>query len=681
MSDSVSEPNWQRRPSWQRLPQALRSWALLFFVLGWLPGVVLASWLMHAGKTFKLGKELSVTLTQSERYVSLLAGLASLTALAVGYAAVLRMRRRSNPGLDAQSCFRSLNRQLLWIVALPFIGILYTTRFESSHPELNLSLIAITVAIVCTWFYGISSPSPELAAFPASPPWDGATASRWDKLGPWLLVVAMGCVYGLRLSHLSVLDHRTFQTDNFDLGIYHNIFWNSTHGDFLGCSFCRGGKHYSAHFDPILWILSPIYRLSPRAETLLQLQSWWLALGGVPLFLYARRCLGHAWWACAVVAAYYLTPALQGANMYDFHSLTLLVPTAIWMVYCLDADKPWGYAAGFALLLLTREDMALLACFIGLYAILTGHKKLGAVTIAVSLVYFAVVKGIVMSPGRNLPSDTKAHSYTWYYGEMIPHRQEGAAGLIVTALSDPMATLLVLLSKQKLLYAIKLLLPLLFLPLFGGKKRVLMLYGLAFIGLASRDAVYSTHFQYSCLLIPFLLLSVPDAVVGLGKSRWPDLWGLDRGRLQKAALAAVVVSSALMSAEYGVAAQNSSIRAGYNNVTWSASEQQRARLESFRIFERQIPRDAVVSSTRHLGPHLADRAKIHQWPTVGNAEYILLDGSAKRHAKYGKILKMKMFEVIAESPDFVLLRRVEQGSDAGRRPSPESERRRPNTAP
>ncbi len=680
MRNPVSEPNRHRGPSWQRLPEALRSWAVLFVVLGWLPGVVSASWLMHAGKTFTLGKELSVTLTQSERYVSLLAGLASLTTLAIVYATTLRIRRRRNPALAANSCFRSLNRQLLWIAALPFLGLLYTTPFESSHPELNLSLIAITVAILCTWFYGISGPSPGFAAFPVSPSSDAAAASWRDKAGPWLLVGAMGCVYGLWLSHLSVLDHRTFQTDNFDLGIYHNIFWNSTHGDFLGCSFCRGGKHYSAHFDPILWILSPLYRLSPQAETLLRLQSWWLALGGIPLFLYARRCLGHVWWACAVVAAYYLTPALQGANMYDFHSMTLLVPTAIWMVYCLDADKPWGYAAAFVLLLLTREDMALLACFIGLYAILTGHRKLGAITIAVSLLYFAVVKGIVMSPGRNLPSDTKAHSYTWYYGEMIPHRTEGAAGLIVTALSDPMATLLVILSKPKLLYALKLLLPLLFLPLFGGKKRVLMLYGLAFIALASRNAVYSTHFQYSCLLIPFLLLSVPDAVVALKDARWPELWRLDRGRLQKALLAGVVASSALMAAEYGVAAQNSSIRAGYNKVQWSASDEQQARFESFRVFSQNIPRDAVVSSTRHLGPHLANRAQIHEWPKVGNAEYILLDRGGKRHAKYRKILKMKMFEVITESPDFVLLRRIEPSSDAARR-APKDTQRLPKTHP
>jgi uncharacterized membrane protein len=306
-------------------------------------------------------------------------------------------------------------------------------------------------------------------------------------------------------------------------------------------------------------MLTPIYRMSPRAETLLILQSFWLAFGAVPLFLYARRVLGSAWWACTIVAAYCFMPALHGANLYDFHSLALLVPTAIFAVYFLDSKRYVGYWLSIALLLLTREDMSLLCCFIGLYAWFTGQRKTAVSTVVIALTYLGAVKMFIMAPGLIMDDAADARSYASYYKEAIPYPEQGAKGLITTLLTDPVGSLAIVLSEKKVLYFAKLLWPLLLLPLISGKKRILMLYGFIFIGLASRKYIYSTHFQYSLLLVPFLALSVADAVARMKDASWVRGFGLDSGRLQKALLTTLLVSSALMGAEYGALAPNASI--------------------------------------------------------------------------------------------------------------------------
>jgi len=643
---------------------SLPSWGVLFFALGWVPGVAIWQVARHDGETFSLtSKGVKVLLEKGERIQALNYGWATLTALALIYIVLFLLRRRRAPETRYDDYFRLLNRSFLILLALPFLATLFTTELEGKNDVLNLTFIAAAVVVFASWMYCLLGTRRPTETLPTpEPPWGTPTT-----IAPWMIVGAFVVGYTYVLSRLSIVDHWNLNTANWDLGIYHNIVWNSANGDFLGCSFCKGSKHYSAHFDPILWMFTPIYRIAPRAETLLIIQSFWLALGAIPLFLYSRRVLGSAWWACTIVAAYCFMPALHGANLYDFHSLALLVPTAIFAVYFLDSKRLVGYWLSIALLLLTREDMSLVCCFIGLYAWFTGKRKTAVATVVIALSYLGAVKMFVMAPGLIMDDAADARSYASYYKEAIPYPEQGAMGLITTLLSDPVGSVAIFFNERKVLYFAKLLWPLLLLPLISGKKRILMIYGLVFIGLASRKYIYSTHFQYSCLLLPFLALSVADAVARLKDASWVRGFGLDSGRLQKALLATLVLSSALMGAEYGALAPNASMRAGWSKVAWAQSDKQRQQYEELLEMVANIPRDAIVSADTRTGPHVTDRAVVNQWPFVGGADYIfILRSSArgKRSRKYKAIIRDRKYEVSHESTKFVLLRRLEPTPDA-----------------
>ena len=127
-----------------------------------------------------------------------------------------------------------------------------------------------------------------------------ATALRLDRVralfGERTPIVVVGVAAGtvaMVLGKLAVMRHVALQTRAFDLGIYDNIMWNTSHGRFLACSLVKSGVHTAAHFDPILVLLVPAYALVPRAETLLVVQTLWLVSGVVPLWFLVFDRLGR----------------------------------------------------------------------------------------------------------------------------------------------------------------------------------------------------------------------------------------------------------------------------------------------------------------------------------------------------------------------------------------------------
>jgi len=465
----------------------------------------------------------------------------------------------------------------------------------------------------------------------------------------WVVLGLAMTAYAAGFSWLALIQHWGISTDVYDLGIYDNLFWHSIHGTPLGSSFVKSGSHVSAHVDPLLVLLSPLYLLFPRAEFLLVFQSIWLALGAIPLFWLARRSLGSPWLALALACVYLLYPALHGANLYDFHSLTLAAPLLVLAIATIEAGRPKAYAVALALLLLTREDMALLACFVGLYAIGTKRGRLGAITIAVSLAYFAALKLFVMPDAGLLMEDSKeAYGYAYYYKDLIPDRSEGALGLVISLLVNPIFTLVHVFTQEKILLALRLFLPLLFLPFFARGK-VVLAYGLAFIFLSSRGPVHSLHFQYSVVLFPLAMAIAPRALAALPERRWFASIGLEPHRTIRALTLGCLAATAVITAKYGAILPNESFRGGFHKLVRSLTPGQMATYEWVRETVALIPKGASVAATGKLGPHVSNRRAAFVFPA--DADYAFVDRSkldARGRKKLEELKNERGYRKLAE---------------------------------
>ena len=560
-------------------------------------------------------------LSEQQRLVGL--GYFGVALLLVGafYAAVLGYRYRALGPFGFEQA-RRLHPYLSFLLSGPFIVALTEPKLETLHGIRTFLYIALAVL---AWWPTLHAIGDRDRSQPRRRP---ILSSRQLDLLSAGLVFALWLAYAYFFTKLAITNHHALNTRIIDLGIYDNIFFQSSHGRPLGCSLIKGGSHASAHFDPILVILSPLYRLWPRAEFLLTLQAVWCGAGVIPAYLLGRSQLGSRAWGLVWALVYALHPALHGANLYEFHSLTLLFAPLLLGLYFLLAGKLRLYFATLVLLLLIREDVSLLMCFVGLYAIISGEpgqKRAGWITIIVSLLYFVIVKRTVMASPELFNQGDGAYGFAYYYKEMIPHK-EGGFDLVTTLLTNPGFVVALVAKEAKILYLLVIFTPLLFLPAWAGRARLMLVYGLVFTLLASKRAVFSSHFQYSAVLLPFAIALAP-----LGLRRLREAQSRDRG-LTFAVMGCVLMASLLVSWKHGAILPNSSFRGGFGSVTRTLTPEAQERYESLVDFISQIEPDASVSVSNSLGAHVSNRLEVRRIRQRIDTDYILVDSRDLRGA-------------------------------------------------
>ena len=246
-------------------------------------------------KTNRLDEGVADAIIQAA-IVSLVVALVAVAIVhlsGIGSAPAPRSEPKTDAGGDAEPprAKRSLGASIdlclehgVLLLCLPMIAALEAPKLETESPWFTLALAAACAGIVGVWAYR-RTPRPR-------PTEDAAIWNLVHTRLPALLTLAAAAWYAQTFSQLSLVHHYNLTTSTHDLGIYDNLFWHASHGNGLRSTLVKGDTHLAAHFDPILILLSPIYMLAPRAQTLIVLQSVWIAAGVVPLYLLAQRKLG-----------------------------------------------------------------------------------------------------------------------------------------------------------------------------------------------------------------------------------------------------------------------------------------------------------------------------------------------------------------------------------------------------
>lgn len=512
-------------------------------------------------------------------------------------------------------------------VAAPFLLALSKKGIEKSTPKMTLVLCGLA-GIGAGWAAyratrpGRLLPSAHEAELDGRPSRAGIAAD----LATWIAVFGLWAAYAWFFTNLSITNHHALVTRTTDLGYYDNIFWQSIHGRPLGCSFIKAGYHGSAHFDPILVLLSPLYLLYPRAEFLLGLQSVWVGFGVVPVFLIGRRQLGSRWAGLALALCYAVHPAVHGANMYEFHSLTLATVPLLWALHFFQCKAWKSYVAAVVVALLVREDVALMMMGVGLWGVLhptRAERRAGILTIVGSAAWFGIVKAFFMTSAGLLMSGKEAYSFAYYYEDLIPNKK-GTGGLVLSLVTNPVFVLNHVLTEEKLLFFFTMFLPLGLLPFFARRDRILMLYGMLFIFLASRTAVYSTHFQYTASLLPFAFAVAPIAIRRAAEHGATIALGIDGRRLKIGLLVALVVTSGAVSWKFGGLVPNDAFKGGFYRVARTLTDKQRETHAWVREMVDQIPPGASVGVSNKLGPHASGRRHAYFYGQK-RTEYVFVD--------------------------------------------------------
>jgi len=459
---------------------------------------------------------------------------------------------------------------------------------------------------------------------------------------------------------LSIVRHETLGTNAMDLGYTDQIVWNTLHGRFLRFStfqnapidlpldqFRRTDTLLAYHVELLLAPLSLTYLIYDSPVTLLVLQAVGLGLGALPAFWLARDHLGSAFAGLVFAAAYLLAPAVEGANLSDFHAVSLTASLLLFALYCLHVRR-YGPFYIFALLAMSaKEDVPLLVLMIGLYAALILRERLvGALAALLGLGWFLVCIELILPYHNGLPTSPFFQRVT-IFGPTVKDS-------ILSLLRDPLPLWRWLRRPEILTYLGGLLASAGFMSLLSPIVLLLSAPVVAMNVFSTWSWTYSEGAHYSASIIPFVIVS---GIYGLGVlSRRVSKWThLPRQRVVNGLSGLVLLVSGYHHYQIGI----SPLSRSYHRPEITPHDRLAKELIAL------IPPDAPLSAQSGLYPHLAHREKAYFFPAVNDAEYVFLDVTGPSYPITAKevyetaqrLLASGEFGVLSAQDGYLLLKR------------------------
>jgi uncharacterized membrane protein len=403
---------------------------------------------------------------------------------------------------------------------------------------------------------------------------------------------------------LSILRHQTYHSFGLDLGLFDQVFWNTTQGRPFESTMSQAQpiphSLLGDHFSPVLLLFLPFYFAVPHPETLLVIQTLALALGAWPVYLLAKLKLPAAY-APLWVLAYFLSVPLAAINLYDFHEVALSVAPLGFALYFLERGRTGWFLLSLLVTFLIKEEMALVGAGFGMSALLGKRDwKLGLGVVAGSLLAFAALIQVA------IPFFAGGHAYP-YVADRYAEVGGSPRGILTTLVTDPLRVARALLQQKKAAFVIGIFGSTLGLSVVGGWAAVVLLPTLSYLLLSNYLPQFSFTSQYSAPLIP---LVAGTAILGL--ARLPVA-------ARRPVMAAVIVSSLVFSWAFG-------------DLPFSRKFDPRlftteSRYAGFLPSLAQISPDARVSAENGFPSHLSERRYIYEYGFEGtvDAEWVVLD--------------------------------------------------------
>ncbi|MER5642719.1 DUF2079 domain-containing protein [Kitasatospora sp. NPDC002227] len=403
------------------------------------------------------------------------------------------------------------------------------------------------------------------------------------RTGPTQLGLAVGGLYFVLYTLLSISRHERMLSAAFDLGIFEQAVRAYAHGQLPVVPLKGPGYDLLGdHFHPVLALLAPAYRLFPTPVTLLVAQAALLALACLPVTRWAYRTAGPR--AGLVIGlAFGSSWGIVSAVSFDFHEICFAVPLLAFAVEAL-GERRWRAAVLWALpLVLVKEDLGLTVAALGGYLAHRGGarpvRRLG-LAVAVFGLGATVVEMAVLLPLAN------PHGVFDYWHQLPgTHTGGGASPWAALALAAKLGW-----PPVKWLLLLMLAAPVAFV---GVRSPLVLLCAptLAWRFLADNVHYWQPSYHYSAILMPVLFGALVDCL-----GRRP---GLQPARGRRRVLAVCAAFAVVTTAVYPM-----------RELALPSSWQPSAHVRKAHRLLAAIPDGAHVASTNRLAPILVARAEV-----------------------------------------------------------------------
>lgn len=281
----------------------------------------------------------------------------------------------------------------------------------------------------------------------------------------------------------------------WDLAIYANACANGLHS-----SFRNNASLLADHFEPLLLLFTPGCRAVDPVLSLLAVQAAGAVVGALGIRAFAT-CVRWSRAASFCAGLFYLVAeGLVGIVYYDFHLYALALATIPWLLVAMET-KSWRlFACVAAAHLCLKETTALTIAAAGGALFLRQERRVGVIVGVIGLAAFVGVMQFVFPYFRDgAPSE--------YFGKYYGYLGNNLSAMLRTIITNPIHVIVNVVTWDRLLYLLKLLVPLAFLPLAAPHLILVAVPALAVNILSAIDTMYSTNFHYDAEIFPVFFMA------------------------------------------------------------------------------------------------------------------------------------------------------------------------------
>ena len=420
-------------------------------------------------------------------------------------------------------------------------------------------------------------------------------SARAARVTCWQLLLAAVIAAWTTYFTVVTLDvHHGLGTSAYDYGLYDQGIWLMSRfkAPFVTL---MGRNLLGDHASFILILMVPIYWLFPSAGALFFVQSLFIALGAVPVFLLGRRLLQSEAVGLLLGVCYLLHPAVAWTNRENFHPdffLGFFVGMAIYGAI----ERKWRvYFVFVALALLVKEDVSLVVIPLGVWVALRRDVRRGVVTIVASLAVAVFGTMVVM---KNLIGVSTRNGWRIPFG--------GPSGVIRETIERPGNVIEHFRSDGRPFYFWQMTAPFAWIMARAPSVALISLTVLGTNMLSTFWYQYQIQYHYSLIPVPAIAMGTVWALAKLER------------RARHWCVAAVAVMSVWTCLMWGAVPIGKIVMPWSDNpigvsmpYAWPSSHPV---AEAARDIVRGIPSDAVVSAQYTITAQLARREQIYMFP-------------------------------------------------------------------
>ena len=211
-----------------------------------------------------------------------------------------------------------------------------------------------------------------------------------------LQILVLFIVYCTIFTSISIQKYRAFNHD-FDTGNILQAFHNTLDGHFMETTSLSGENNtcrFQGHTEIIYLLFLPMFALFPSAVTLLLLQAIAIALGGIAVYLIARRVCHDTVSPVVLAICYWCYPLLASINLIDIHADAFIIAPQLFAWYFLTTGRKRMFWGTIIIGMLVKEHAFIFNGLLGLL-LFRRQRKTAVMLLLLSVGQFTLITPLI----------------------------------------------------------------------------------------------------------------------------------------------------------------------------------------------------------------------------------------------------------------------------------------------